>query len=344
MVAELANGTPFAPEGAALPPGSRYVIAEGEYQRTEVIRGKARVGRGVKAPYTLEVPLDYTSSDILDVYAKGCGAAEGAYAPLRRAGAQLGKAGLTVGSPRGTIIGDLLSPADIFHAERYQQRAITAALEDVEKRYGLSRAAVKGHSMGGRDGAAVAEMSPDNVESLTLISAAGLERHNLLALAGRVRPFAARDAGPNFNLLREEFHDSKTIAQFGWHVLSNPLRMGVDMVSIAQADIRPRVLALGDKGVRVAILDMLSDRLVPNTTVESGIGQQVDVYRWHPNPYLGHVAPQTHALEVAWELHNIDETLFPAEVLPPREFAVKAMGRRVKVRHEDGVVPLSLAS
>ena len=343
MAAEMAHEITSASASESLPRGSRYVIADGEHQATEIIRGKAHVGRGVKASYTLEVPLEHTSSDIMDVFVKGCGASEAAYEPLRSATAQLGKAGLTVGSPRGTVIGDLLSPQDIFHAERYQARAVVAAMEDVEKRYGLSRASLKGHSMGGRDAAAAAEGLPDNAESVTFISAAGLEKHNLLKLAARVHPFLTRDAGPNFNLLREEFEELKTVLQFGWHALSNPLRMGVDVISISHADIRPRVLALGDKGIRTAILDMQGDALITNLTVEHGIGRHVDVYRWHPNPEFGHVAPQTHALEVALELHSIDEELFPDDVRSPRQFAVKAMGRSVAARREEPEV-LSLVS
>ena len=335
MAAEMAHEIASAFATESLPRGARYVIADGEHQATEVIRGKAKVGRGVKASYTLEVPLEHTSSDIVDVFVKGCGASEAAYEPLRRATAQLGKAGLTVGSPRGTVIGDLLSPQDIFHAERYQARAVVAAMEDVEKRYGLNRMSLKGHSMGGRDATEAAEGLPENVESVTYISAAGLEKHNLLKLAGRLHPFLTRDAGPNFNLLREEFEELKTVLQFGWHALSNPLRMGVDIVSIAHADIRPRVMALGDKGIRTAILDMQADALITNLTVEHGIGRHVDVYRWHPHPEFGHVAPQTHALEVAIELHDIDEELFPDAVRSPRQFAVKAMGRSVDARRED---------
>lgn len=342
MVAELAPELSFASEDAYLSAGSRLVIPEEELQPTEVIRGRARVSRGVNANYTLEVP-EYISSDVVDVFVKGCGAAEAAYVPLRKANAQLGKISLTVGSPRGTVIGDLLSPQNMLHAERYQQQAVSAALDDIESLHGLARFRAKGHSMGGRDALAVTEDSPERIEGLTFISAAGLERHHLLMLAGRVIPFVGGETAANFNLLREEFQHPRALTEQAWHILSNPLRMGVDVVSISQADLRPRIRALGDKSVRVAILDVLADALIPNKSVEKGIGSEVDLYKMHDNPYLGHLAPQVQPLEIAMELHRMDQKLFPDEVLPPRSFAVQAMGRGVKARHLSPA-PLALVS
>lgn len=342
MVAELAPEFSFASEDAHLPAGSRWVIPEEELQPTDPIRGKARVSRGVSANYTLEVP-EYITSDVVDVFVKGCGAAEAAYVPLRRANAQLGKISLTVGSPRGTVIGDLLSPQHMLHAERYQQRAVSAALDDIENLHGLTRFRAKGHSMGGRDALAVTEDSPERIEGLTFISAAGLEKHHLVMLAGRVIPFVTGETASNFNLLQEEFQHRRAMAEQAWHILSNPLRMGVDVVSISGADLRPRIRALGDKSVRIAILDVLADALIPNKSVEKGIGSEVDLYKMHDNPHLGHLAPQAQPLEIAMELYRMDRELFPDEVLPPRAFAIQAMGRGVRARHLS-IAPLPLAS
>lgn len=335
MVAEFARELPFTPEDGESSRGQRLEIAPGSHQKTELFYGTARVSRHHTANYTLELPLDYVSSEVIDVNVNGLAAAKPSYRRVREASAQLGKPSVSLAARQNLPAIDLLAPRGIFDTERYRQEAVSATLDDIQKHFGddiLFR--LKGHSTGGRTSVAVAEDSPERIESVTLVNSAGLvEGQTIKDYIARLKGFYDHEVVPNWDTLRHDFSHPKVLADFVWYNFGNTLRTGVEAVSISNADIRSRVVQLGDLGVKVAIMDALADRLTPNTSVASTLGMLVDHYSMHPHPEVGHLGPQVHALEVAMEYHAIDRMLHPEEVIPPRLFAVRAV-KRLRKNHD----------
>lgn len=340
MVAERALEHPFSQEVVQQSPGLHLEIVPGSRQRTEVYHGKARVSRFVTVPYTFEMPQGHVSSDVIDVHLNGLAAAKPSYRAVREAGAQLGKNGVTLGV--NSWLG-MLSPRQLLDSERYRKEAVSATLDDIDLHFGkeaMLKYRLKSHSTGARTGVAVAEDSPERIDSVTLVNAAAIDGAGTLDYLGRLPDFYRNDIVPNRDILRNDFRDPKVMTDFFWYNLGNPFRTGLEALSISGDDIRSRVVNLGDLGVKVAILDAVSDYLTPNHTVRDGIGQLVDVYRVHPNTEIGHLGPQVYALETAMEYHSIDEELHPEEVISPRRVAVRAMARgRDLGRPDDLMLP-----
>lgn len=344
MAAETVIELPFTNEEEALrrPPSSHLEIEPQSRQRTEVYHGRAKVSRLVTVPYTMEMPQDYISSDVIDINVNGLAAAKPSYRAVREAEAQLGKNAVSLGV--GTAM-SLLSTRNLMHPEQYHVDGVVAVVEDLQKHFGQDvHVRLKGHSKGGRTATGVAEQMPEVVDSVTYVNAAGLEEANILEFTKRIKGFIGNEIVPNWDILRDEFEDPKVIADFFWYNFGNPLRFGIETASIVKSDIRARAVALGDLGIKVAILDSFSDRLVPNKTVKNGLGRLVDVYRMHPNKDIGHLGPQAWALEMAMEYHDIDKELHPEEILPARLVAVRSMARGVELRRADHSLKLAKAS
>lgn len=331
MVAESSLEFPFSSYDAGVSHVSRLEITEASRQRTEVYHGRARMGRLESVNYTLEMPLDYVSSDIFDVHVNGLIAAKPSYRRVREAGAQLGKSGISLAAHQGLPVFDLLSPRGVIDTERYRQRAVSAVLDDVQSIYGDEvRFRLKGHSTGGRTSTAVAEDSPERIEGVTLVNSAGLVKgQTTLDYLRRLPAFHREEVEANWDILRHDFARPGVLADFLRYNLGNVVRTGVEALSISRADITERVVALGDLGIKVAILDAAADRLTPNASVRDGVGSFVDLYRMHPNLAIGHLGPQVHPLELAMEYHAIDRALDPREVLPARLVSIRALERRI---------------
>lgn len=346
MVAEIAREVPFTPEGGEGSFGQRLEIVPGSRQKTELYHGTARISRHRSADYTLELPLGHISSDVIDVNVNGLAAAKPSYRRVREASAQLGKPSVSLAAKQNLPAIDLLAPRGIFDTERYRQEAVSATLDDIQKHFGDDvRFRLKGHSTGGRTSVAVAEDSPERIESVTLVNSAGLvEGQSIKDYVARLQAFYNDEVLPNWDILRHDFSRPKVLADFVWYNFGNSIRTGVEAVSISNADIRSRVVQLGDLGIKVAIMDAPADRLTPNSSVATTLGTLVDHYSMHPHSEIGHLGPQVHALEVAMEYHAIDRVLHPEEVIPPRLFAVRAVRRQRKGYEGPSHVTVSEAS
>jgi pimeloyl-ACP methyl ester carboxylesterase len=335
MSAERVIELPFDGDRVVQSPGLHLEIDPRHRQRTEKYHGRAKVSRFVEAPYTFEMPQGYVASDVVDINVNGLTAAKPSYRKVREAEAQLGKNSVSLGV--GTAL-SILSPRNTFHPETFHRDGVIAVIEDLRKHFGQDvRVRLKGHSDGARTSVAVAEEMPEVVESVTLVNPGGMDGGDLVDHAMRLPRFVHHEVLPNWDILKHEFSDPRVLTDFFFYNLANPVRTAVDAISIATADIRPRVAELGKRGVKVAILNAMADRLTPNTSVheQGGIGEQVHINRIHPNHEIGHLGPQVHSLEVALEYHDIDEELHPEEVLPPRPFAVRAMSRGIELRRPD---------
>jgi len=283
--------------------------AQGEQvQRTEFVNGKAKLGRFSFVHYSLQIPRE-AHDDTLEIHVNGFGAAKPSYRGVRKASAEAGQISASMRPARGTTVGDLAHPTTLFHAEEYESESVLAVMEDIERRFGLSRVKLRSHSMGGRAGVAAAEAAPEKIENVTLVNAAGLEPHSLFTMAARLPRFVNTNVRPHMGMLYQEFHEPQVIIDFARYAIQNPLRTAAEAVSICRADIRDRVRQLGARGVAVSIIDAQADSLLPNKTVESTLGPDVQYYSMHPNPEIGHLGPQTHPKEMVDEYRLADQAV-----------------------------------
>ncbi len=123
MAAERSLESPFKQEAVYQDPDVHLEINPESVQRTEIYRGRARMGRFGSTDYTLEMPLDHVSSNVFDVHLNGLSAAKPSYRHVRAAGAQLGKSGISLGARQGFPILDALSPRGTLDTERYREQA-----------------------------------------------------------------------------------------------------------------------------------------------------------------------------------------------------------------------------
>lgn len=346
MAAESVIELPFHNEEVVhQSPGLHLEIDPGSHQRTEVYHGSARVSRMVSAQYTFEMPLDHVSSDVVDVHLNGITATGALQGPVRKAGAQLGKMGISLDTGRSFL--SSLSPRDLLNPEKFRQEGVNAVLDDAQERFGLQlRFRFKSHSTGLRTGIATAEAAPERVDSITSVGGAALDGVALVDYVERLQGFVEDEVITDHDILRQNFANVPTALGFLWYnfgMLNLP-RTLVEAYSIANDDVRARFINLGDQGIKLAILDGLADRLTPNKSVPDGIGRLVNVHRIHPVATIGHLGPQTYPLEMAMEYHSIDEELHPDEVIAPRRFAVRALTRGIETRRPELGVGLAKVS
>lgn len=342
MAAETVVELPFnSEEVVPQSPGLHLEIDPSSRQSTDRYHGSAPLGRLARVRYTLESPLSYASSDVVDIYVNGIVAPGSLYAPVRRAGTQLGKYGVSF-ETGGTML-SALSPRDLLHPEKFRQEGLGVLMDDIQKKFGQQlRFRLKSHSTGLRTAIGAAEASPERIDSVTSIGGAAIDGIMIADYISRMPNFADEEVVPNADILQHQFAHTRAVSDFFWYNLAgfNLPRLGVEAWSIANDDVKERFVALGDLDVRSAILDGEADRLTHNSTVPDGIGRLVDLHRMHPEPLFGHLGPQVFALETAMELHSIDEELHPNEVIAPRRFAVRAMARGAALRHPDEDTPL----
>lgn len=335
MVAERAFELPFNSSYE----GGPVVIPAHERQKTEIHRGTARIGRRRSVHYTVETPLEHVSSEIVEVNVNGYAAPESVYGPVRSASAQLGRIGVSLGLYQDLRWLGVPSLRDLRHSEEIRQEAVVATLDDIDRHFGTElHYHLNGHSTGGRTSTGVAEGAPERIKGVTYThTAAVVEGQNTISYAKRLSDFAEDELVANWDVLKHYFNRPAVLGDLIWYNFGNVFLSGSEMMSISNADIRDRIVALRSlKKVKTAILDGEADRLTPNTSVEAELGPHVDHYRMHPHPMIGHLGPQVYPVEMAMEHHRIGELLHPGRVFTPREFSVVSLssvrrGRRATV-------------
>lgn len=267
-------------------------------QATQLVKAKAKLGRFSCAEYSLQIPVE-PHDDTVEIHVNGLAAAKPPYRGVRKASASMGQISVSLRPARGTVVQDLLAPRTLFHTEELASESVLAVMDDIDRRFGLSRVKLRSHSMGGRTGVAVAEAAPERVDHITLVNAAGLEEHSLLVMMSRLARFFKNDILPHRSLLYQEFHDPQVTIDIMRYILQNPLRTIAEAISISEADIRERVRRLiGLQGIAVSIIDAEYDSLVSNKGVEASLGGDVMHYAMLNNPEIGHLGPQTHPTEM----------------------------------------------
>lgn len=329
MAAEQALEFPFFTEDTGgVPPDVHLEIPRGSRQRTDHYRGKARITSRRSVHYTYQWPLDYVGSDAISVKLNGLGAPESAYVKNREATVQLGKGAVTLAAYQD-FPWALGSPRDMLRSERTREEAVSAVLDDIDSLFGSGLVYdLEGHSTGGRTAVAVAEKSPERIRGLKLVnSAAVVEGQGTLDYLARIKAFFGDELVDDFDVLRHHFHRPKALADFARYNLGDLFLLAGETFSISNDDIIERVKEL-DPSVQASALDTLADRLTPNKSVEATLGGVLDLYRMHPNPWIGHLGMQVHPVEMAMELYAMDRELNPHEVQAPRLFAVRALRRK----------------
>lgn len=345
MVAQSALEVPFASYHGENP----LVIPAHERQKVDIHRDKVRIGHlGGRATFAARIP-EHATTNVWKLLVGGYTAPGWAYEPEADAFAQLGVPTVTVNVNRGMVALDLLTPWNMLNAERYEQEAYSRVMDEVQQVHGDDLLfAEDGHSMGGRTALGLAEQQPERIVGLKLVSAAGLESHNLkMMVAERLPDFVRGEFMARFDILCEVFdNDVALILDYLWQNGSNLVRTIVKGISIGGADIRGRVKLMHGHEAKVSILDVASDDLIPNKDVAREMGVHVDHAGVHPNTAIGHLGPQTHAYEMAYESNRIDRVVDPERFFAPREFSVVAMTRTVTKRSRDNlyVPPYSEAS
>lgn len=338
MVAELAPEFPLHPEQGR---GQLFIP---HHERQEVKIDRHKVGRhlGSRASCAAFMPVEYSSSDIWNIYVNGCTGTGRGYILMADADSQLGKNSAAIDVSRGMAINDIFHPKKMLEAELYQAEDISAVLDRIQKIYGVELFNLIGHSMGGRAVVGLAEKEPERIAGVVLANAAGLEKHNLWTMSTeRLPEFFRDDLTPNFGLIRDAFgNDLMMAVDYIWHNVSNPVRTVVEALSIASANIEDRVVALGAKDdIKTVILNTEADKLTPNKGVKARFEGLVDYVGVHPNDRFGHFALQTDAYAYSKELHDIDHEIDPIRVRAPREFSVEAMTRVTNIRRSALHVP-----
>lgn len=278
-------------------------------QATRLVKGKAKLGRLSCVEYSLQIPAE-PHDDTVEIHVNGLAAAKPPYRGVRKASASIGQMSVSLRPARGTAVQDLLAPRTLFHTEGLASESVLAVMDDIDRRFGLSRVKLRSHSMGGRTGVAVAEAAPERVDHITLVNAAGLEEHSLLVMMSRLTKFMKNDILPHRSLLYQEFHDPQVAVDIMRYILQNPLRTAAEAISISEADIRDRVRRLiGLQGIAVSIIDAEYDSLVSNKGVEASLGGEVMHYAMLSNPEIGHLGPQTHPTEMVDEYRRADNVV-----------------------------------
>lgn len=277
---------------------------------TFLVHGEQKIGRTL-AKFTLEVP-----EEIVDPVPGGIGhgwfGTEGSYVPMRHSMASNGKPAFTVEPSRRLDGFAGYHPSHLFHPEKLLSQVACGAwmgiqaLKKVEKRgVDTSETDLLGHSMGGRTATIAGERKPDDVRSVLLMAAAGLEPHSVPQFLGKRIPGMFRkelpsaikegELKPYLNLAAAE---ELLYYTFGGGLLT--IREGL---SIGSCSIRDRVAKLGDTGIKTAMLGFQSDVMIPADKSTQHSGNLVDLAAIHPYVRLGHLAPQTHP-------HSVRQAVF----------------------------------
>lgn len=286
-----------------------------EHQRTRRVQGRAKVA-GAIVGYTLEYPLEEITDPVPALVVPGYGGVKSVYSNVRRAIAESGKAAITYRSLRSQSLAAAIRRRNLNPAS-LPMRAANGVMSDVQETidddlFDFSTFDLVGHSMGGFVSVclakSLAERNSDRVRSVTMVASAGLEDHNTLSLLGRVPRFIKDELIPALPLLQREYGIA-TAAEALHYVYRNPGRTFLEGLAVSNCDIRDKLSSLGELGVRTAILNFKSDRLISNQTTAQEVGHIVDHCETHPDASLGHLAPQVASAAVAKSVFDITQKI-----------------------------------
>jgi pimeloyl-ACP methyl ester carboxylesterase len=274
-----------------------------DQQATQRFCGRAKIA-GAEVDYTYERPLECITDEVPLLIVPGYAGIKPAYRRFREEVVQSGKPAITMRPVREQAMVAALHPHYLLHPGALPTRAAYGVLSDVQKKYDIDEFDVAGHSMGGWIVALLAERHFNKVRSASFVASAGLEDHSLTRLISRLPDFMAHEFLPNFPSLA---HDTgvRSAIETLHYVWRNPYRTCVEGIGVSNCDIRPTLSHLGELGVKTAIMNFGSDRLIHNHTTQAEAGPLVDYCETHPDRSLGHLAPQLHPDLVASRLTDI---------------------------------------
>lgn len=272
-------------DGEALATGC---LPADEYD-TVRLKGETSIG-GRVVHYTCEFPLGGTSGDVPALIAPGYMGIEAGYGSLRGDLARRGKPAITFEPARAQKFRRAVHPKYLLHPDALAGRITYGVMQDAEAQYGFDTFDLVAHSMGGIAVSDVARRHPDHVRSALFMASAGLEDHSVFSLSKRLPPFFREELLPNMFDLGLSTNPRAILAMYRY-IWRNPYRTCAECLNVCGCDNRDKLADIGNAGVKTAIMNFASDRLICNKTTQDEVGGLVDHCETHPNPSFGHLAP-----------------------------------------------------
>ncbi|HVC35944.1 MAG TPA: alpha/beta hydrolase [Candidatus Dormibacteraeota bacterium] len=173
----------------------------------------------------------------------------------------------------------------------------------------LDKVVLDAHSMGFIAASRYALAHPQNVALINSIAGVGLEEPSPGRFARRYLPAIKDELLPA--IMQAQFGEDYSSLDIACRAIRyygrNPLRTVGEMISCMVADVRPQMTALRILGVKLGMLCLEKDKLLPPKLSIEGASQLVDHYEVILD--AGHIAPQTKPLEVAHRLSQITHRL-----------------------------------
>ncbi len=262
-----------------------------ESHGTRLYHGRVKIlGAGAIARYTLETPHG-SHDEVPFILVNGFCGFKSSYAGLRHEMALDGKPTATLQPVRLQELKHMIHPDHILHPELVQSMTVGTVVTALQNNHGYEQFDIGGHSWGGPVAAHMIERAPENIRSLSLIAAAGLDGHKLSDIIRRLPRELTQDILP-YGINRLRAGDTRSVLSVLKHALINPGRTGLEGLAAATADIRPAVKRLGKMGIATYGIQYASDEFFHIDLVRKYCHDILDEIIEHPDPHMGHLGPQ----------------------------------------------------
>jgi hypothetical protein len=263
----------------------------------------------VRVPYSIHsvVPIGAAAVKVL---VPGLGASQRFYHRLANELALRGATAITVRPARHQGVHSL-DLENLLHPEALLPKEIEAVTKDAYNTYGLHVFEFDGHSWGGISAATAAkrqQMQRDRsnsgpvVTQVGLIESAGVTDHNLLTLGLHLPKVALESAVASVKY-------PKIVPETLKHFYANIARTGGEILKAANCRLSADELGtLAELGIRTVADFHEDDGFFPAAAAYQRIGGAVAVFNTGHDG--GHLAPLTHAPQVARDMMQIDQAAF----------------------------------
>lgn len=285
---------------------------------TVLIHGSVRVpGAHEDTPWTLECPEELNYEGIVFLQ-PGYGGIKRSSRGERHANAAAGRATLSYDPARisshplrnirdsqalHTLTGEAILQ-EVSHSDNVRHFAPNARQLD------FGRLLLSPHSMGGFPAVDLALKDPSRVDSIVFKASAGFGFPTLATLKEiNTGDFAAE--------VRDYLHSGqieptlKNLYRILRYYLRKPSRTIGEARTCLTDDMRPKVMKLGELGVKMGFLGFERDPLIPTRHIGDSVSLLVDRYEIMPG--AGHLGPQLYPVETSARVFAIHEAIHDLE-------------------------------